>query len=81
MAATHKSVLAVPQRILSRALEVVMKTLKDFHHTEFKETKIRKFWILENSLEVVLSLPKTIIDIYSSDIDSMYQNMDQQCVI
>lgn len=81
MAATHESVFAVPQRILSRALEVVMKTLKDFHYNEFKETKIGKFWIVKNSLDVVLTLPESLTDIYSSDIDSMYQNMDQTCVI
>jgi hypothetical protein len=54
-----------------------MKTLKNFHHKEFKETGIRKFWIVENSLDVVLSLSETLTSMYSSDIDSMYQNMDQ----
>jgi hypothetical protein len=81
VAATHKSIFAIPQRILSQCLEKVMKSLKDFHHKEFKETKIRKFWIVENSLDVVLSLPETLTDMFSSDIDSMYQNMDQNCVI
>jgi hypothetical protein len=46
-----------------------MRTLKEFHHKEFSETKIRTYWIVENSLEVAL------------DIDSMYQNMDQSTVI
>jgi hypothetical protein len=37
--------------------------------------------IVENSLEVVLSLPAVLTDMFSSDKDSMYQNMDQGCVI
>jgi hypothetical protein len=81
VAASHRSIFAIPQRILSQCLELVMKTLKESHHKEFKETKIRKYWIVENSLDVVLSLPETLTHMYSSDIDSMYQNMDQECVI
>jgi hypothetical protein len=30
---------------------------------------------------VVLTLPEVLTHMYSSDIDSMYQNMDQECVI
>lgn len=81
VAATHRSIFAIPQRILSECLGLVMKTLKEFHYKEFRDTKIRKYWIVENSLDVVLSLPETLTHMYSSDIDSMYQNMDQNCVI
>jgi hypothetical protein len=81
VAATHRSVLEVPQRLLSQCLEKVMKTLRDFHYKEFQETKIRKYWIVENSLDVVTTLPEIITSMTSSDIDSMYQNMDQDCVI
>jgi hypothetical protein len=81
VAAMHNSVFAIPQRVLSQCFELVLKTLKNFHHKEYKETKIRKFWIVENSLDVVHSLPKTMFDMFSSDNDSMYQNMDQNCVI
>jgi hypothetical protein len=45
------------------------------------QRQFRKFWIIENSLDLVLSLPEKLTDIFSSDIDSMYQNMDQNCVI
>jgi hypothetical protein len=31
VAATHKSMFAVPQRILTQALALAMKSLKDFH--------------------------------------------------
>lgn len=58
-----------------------MKILREFHYKEFQETKIRRFWILENSLDVVATFPEVITSISSSDIDSMYQNMDQDCVI
>jgi hypothetical protein len=81
VAATHRSVLATPQRILSQCLELVMKSLKEFHHKEFKETQIKKYWTVENRLDVVLSLPEVLTDKYFSDIDSMYQNMDQNCII
>jgi hypothetical protein len=81
VAATYRSVFAVAQRIVSQCLELVMKTLKEFHYTEFKETQIRKYWIVENSLDVVLTLPETLTHMYSSDIDSMYQNMNRDCVI
>jgi hypothetical protein len=60
VAAAHRAVQSIPQRILSQCLEKVMKTLKDFHHKEFQETGIRKFWIVENSLDIVLSLPETL---------------------
>jgi hypothetical protein len=81
VAASHRSVTAVAQRILTQVLGLVLNTLKDFNAREFAETDIRKFWIAENSLEVVLSLPAVLADMFSSDIDSMYQNMDQDCVI
>jgi hypothetical protein len=81
VAATHRSILALPQRILTKALSTVMETLKDFHAKEFKETGIRKFWIVENSLEFILSLPETLTSMFSSDIDSMYQKINQDNVI
>lgn len=42
---------------------------------------IRKYWIVKNSLEVILSLPKVLTTMFSSDIDSMYQKMNQSNVI
>jgi hypothetical protein len=81
VAGAHRSILALPQRILTQALGVVMKTLKEFHAKEFQDTGIRKFWIVENSLDIVLSLPKVLTSMYSSDIDSMYQKMNQENVI
>lgn len=58
-----------------------MKTLEEFHYKEFKDTNIRKYSIVENSLDVVLTLPETLTHLYSSDIHSMYQNMNQDDVI
>lgn len=81
VAASHRSVTAIPQRVLTQILGLVLNTLKEFHASEFRTTGIRRFWIVENSLEVVLSLPAVLTDMFSSDIDSMYQNMDQNCVI
>jgi hypothetical protein len=82
VAATQRSVLSIHQRTcVTVPRTVVMKTLKEFHHKEFQQTGIRNFWIVENSLEVVISLPETLTSITSSDIDLMYRNMDQNCVI
>lgn len=44
VAATHRSVFRVPQRLLLQCLERVMKTLKSFHYKGFQETKICIFW-------------------------------------
>jgi hypothetical protein len=71
VAASHRSVTAVAQQLLTQVLGLVLNTLKDFHAKEFANTGIRKFWIVENSLEVVLSLPTVLTDMFSSDIDSM----------
>jgi hypothetical protein len=38
VAATLKSMFAVPQRILTQALTLAMKPLKEFHAREFKDT-------------------------------------------
>lgn len=81
VAATHRSVLSLPQRLLTQALHLVMQTLRDFHAEEFRTTKIRKYWIVENSLDIILSLPENLVHMVSSDIDSMYQKMDQENVI
>jgi hypothetical protein len=81
VAATHRSILALPQRILTQALGVIMKTLKEFHAKEFQETGIRRFWVVENSLDIVLSLPEVLTSMYSSDIDSMYQKMNKENAI
>jgi hypothetical protein len=81
VAATHRSILALPQRILTKSLLVVMETLKEFHAKEFKITGIRRFWIVENSLGIILSLLETLTSMYLSDIDSMYQKMNQDNVI
>jgi hypothetical protein len=81
VAAMHRSMFAVPQRILTQALALVMKTSKEFHAKETRETGIRKFWIVENSLEIILSRPDKLTSMYSSDIDSMYQKMEQTNVI
>jgi hypothetical protein len=81
VAATHRSVFAISQRVLTQALALVMKTLKEFHAKEFKDTGVRKYWIIENSLEVILSLPDVLTSMFSSDIDSMNQKMNQPNVI
>ena len=81
VAATHRSVFQLPQRILTQALSLVMKALRDFHAEEFRTTKLRKYWIVENSLDIILSLPECLVSMVSSDIDSMYQKMDQTNVI
>jgi hypothetical protein len=75
VAATHRSIFSIPQRILTQALALEMKTLKEFHTQEFRDTGIRKYWIVENSLDIILSLPEVLTSMYSSDIDSMYQKM------
>jgi hypothetical protein len=49
-----------------------MNTLKDFHSKEFKDTGIRRYWIVKNSLDIILSLPEVVTSMFSSDIDSMY---------
>jgi hypothetical protein len=77
VAATHNSVFAVPHRILTQALALVMKSLKEHHSLEFTNTGIRRYWIVENSFDVMLSLPPVLISMFSSDIDSMYQKMNQ----
>lgn len=38
IAATRKSMFAVPQRILTQALALAMKALKEFYAKEFKDT-------------------------------------------
>jgi hypothetical protein len=81
VAATHRSLFSVPQRILTQALGLVMKTLKNFHAEEFQRTGIRRYWIVENSLDIILSLPEVLTSMFSSDIDSMYQKMNQDNVI
>jgi hypothetical protein len=81
VAATHRSIFSVPHRVLTQALGLVMKTLRDFHTKEFKETGIRRYWIVENSLDIILSLPEVLTSMYSSDIDSMYQKMNQANVL
>jgi hypothetical protein len=63
--------------ILTQALALVMKTLKTFHSREFAKTGIRKYWIVENSFDIILSLPEVLTSMYSSDIDSMYQKTNQ----
>jgi hypothetical protein len=81
VAATHRSVLALPQRILTQALALVMNTLKEFHAKEFGETNIRRYWIVKNSLDIILKLPENVTNMFSSDIDSMYQKTNQENVI
>lgn len=81
VAATHRSIFNFPQRIFTQALSLVMQTLKEFHADEFRRTNIRKYWIVENSLDIILSLPERLVHMFSSDIDSMYQKMDQENVI
>jgi hypothetical protein len=43
VAATRKSMFAVPQRILTQALALAMKALKEFYAKEFKNTGIRRY--------------------------------------
>jgi hypothetical protein len=43
VAATHRSLFAIPQRVLTQTLALVMKALKEFHAKEFKNTRIRKY--------------------------------------
>jgi hypothetical protein len=81
VAASHAAIHATPQRILIQCLGKVFKTLKKHHAEEYRLTNVRKFWIVENSLESVLTRPDVIDSMFSSDIDSMYQNMDQDTVI
>lgn len=81
VAATHRSIFAIPQRVLTQALSLVMKTLKEFHAKEVRDTGIKRYWIVENSLEIILSLPEVLTSMISSDIDSMYQKMNQPNVI
>jgi hypothetical protein len=81
VAATHRSIFEIPQRVLTQALSLVMKTLRDFHAQEFRDTVIRRYWIVENSIDIILSLPKVLTSMYSSDIDSMYQKMNQSNVM
>jgi hypothetical protein len=54
-----------------------MNTLEEFHAKEFKDTNIIQFWIVKNSLDIIFKLPEKVIDMYSSDIDLMYQKMSR----
>ncbi len=73
-------VFSCSQRVLSVILRLVLDTLKHFHMFEFERTGIRKFWLVENSLDFVLTRPDEIIDIFSSDVDSMYHNLNQDFI-
>jgi hypothetical protein len=68
---------AVPQRILTQALSLVMQTLSmPIPCQGILINRYQKFWIVENILEIILSLPKVLTGMYSSDIDSMYQKLN-----
>jgi hypothetical protein len=43
VAATHRSLFAIPQRFLTQTLALVMQTLKNFHAKEFKDTGLKKY--------------------------------------
>ncbi len=73
-------VCSCSQRVLSVILRLVLDTLKHFHMFEFEQTGIRKFWLVENSLDFVLTRPDEILHIFSSDVDSMYHNLDQDFI-
>ena len=68
-------------RVLSAALRLTLTTLQKKFTLEFESTGIRKLWIIENSLEFILTRPDHIRHIFSSDINSMYTNLDQAFVI
>jgi hypothetical protein len=54
-----------------------MKTLKEFHTKEFKYTGIRKYWIVENSLDIFFLLSrgadKYVLLRYRFDVPKMNQ--------
>jgi hypothetical protein len=70
----------IPHRIIAQCLRLVLNTLKEFHAKELRETGLRKWWTVENSLEYVLARPEIIKDLFSSDIESMFSKMDQATV-
>ncbi len=80
IAAAHDCVLSNIQRVLAITLRLILDTLRDFHAQEFALTGIRKYWLVENSLEFILTRPDTINDIFTSDVDSMFHNLHQQFI-
>ena len=79
--AAHNCSTTTANRVLSAALRLVLSTLQRKYAAEFQATGLRKLWLIENSLEFVLTRPEHIRHIFSSDINSMYTNLDQTFVI
>ena len=73
-------VTTIPNRALATMLRLVCNTIKAPLVEEFQLTGVRKLWVIENSLEFVLSRPEQIDHIFSSDITNMYSELDQQFV-
>ena len=65
----------IPSRVLATILGLVFITSKTHLLEEFRLTGV-----IENSLEFVLAPPKHINHVFSSDINSMYIELDQQFV-
>ena len=78
--AAHDCVTTIPNRVLATILKLVFNTIKTHLLEEFRVTGVRKLWVIENSLEFVLSRPENIDHVFSSDINSMYTELDPHFV-
>ena len=79
--AAHNCSTTASNRVLAAILRLTLSTLQEKYTVEFKNTGIRKLWMIENSLEFILTRPSRIDNIFSSDINSMYTNLNQEFVI
>ena len=74
--------LSPADRVLTAVLRRTLDTLQSHHEREFAATGTRKFWLIQNSLDFIISMPADSIEsMFSSDVDSMYPNLDQTFVI
>ena len=79
--AAHNCSITTANRVLASMLRLTLTTLQTHYTQEFRHTKIRKLWLIENSLEFVLARPERIDHVFSSDINSMYTELNQDFVI
>jgi hypothetical protein len=79
--AAHNCSTTASNRVLAAILRLTLSSLQEKYTLELKNTGKRKLWMIENSLEFVLTRPSRIDHIFSSDINSMYTNLNQDFVI
>ena len=75
------SVTTRVNRVLLAILRLVFKVHKRECEQYFRDTGNRTWWIVENSLDFIVTAPDTMTDVFSSDLESMYDNLDQSFVL